>query len=149
MLSGGQVVTIGQYDDVTFEFTPNAALIALLNGAPAAPQLEIGTSRLITAPRSSMTVTMTPINLAAATSTPLIAANAARKYLSLINIGLGAASVQPGAGPAVVNVGIPFPAAPSVGGLGGNLTFDAGGISTDAWAGISTVGTTIIVLEGT
>ena len=83
--------------------------------------------------------TQTTVVLAPATSAPLIAANPARRGLVFENIGSNPATYVVGAGPAVVGAG-------RVLGPAGAIDFTR--VTTQAFAAISTVGTTIIVWEG-
>mgnify|MGYP001137359168 CR=1 FL=1 len=93
-----------------------------------------------------MTVTKTKVTLAPNTSTAVVAANTGRKYLAIQNSGSGLVELAPNADAAVGN-GWQLQAAATAG-AGGQLKFEADGLSTDAWSAISAAGSTLIVLEG-
>lgn len=85
-------------------------------------------------------IAATIVTLTAATSAPLIAANSARKSLRWQNVGANPATVVSGVGPAIVLHGFAYA-------TGAGEKFDAGSVPTNAFAAISTLGTTIIVWE--
>lgn len=91
--------------------------------------------------------TQSVVVLAAATSAALIAANPARVALRWMNVGANPFTVVPGAGPAVAGAGMSYNGASGVGLQGGSDTFDAD-VSQQAFAAISTAGTTVVVWEG-
>jgi hypothetical protein len=93
------------------------------------------------------TTTATIVTLSAATSAQLIAANATRKGLRWMNIGLNPATIVPGASAAVVGNGMAYSGAASAGQQGGSEAFEGTAVPGDAFQAISTLGTTIIVWE--
>lgn len=96
----------------------------------------------------ALTITQTVVTLAAATNTQLLAANASRRYLLIVNIGTGDAWLAFGSTAAVAATGYPLPAAAAAGGQGGGYSCDASTVPSGAIQAISTAGTTLVVLEG-
>jgi len=96
-----------------------------------------------------MSVVQTVVTLTAATNTTLVAANPLRKYLAVCNIGTGLVSLAFGtASVAVAGSGWPLAAAGSAGDQGGALIFESSVLPMQAVKGISTAGSTVVVLEG-
>lgn len=92
-------------------------------------------------------IKQTVVALAAATDTVLVASHDTRKYLAIINIGTNPASLNFDA-VAVAGQGWPVNAASVAGQQGGAITWESSGVHKGAVHGISTAGTTIVVLEG-
>lgn len=119
-------------------------------------------------PRAPQNITMTAVVLPANVSTYLIGANPTRKSIQVLNVGVGFATTKtfaaagtggtqptaPGQASATSNavtigLGYPLEAASTVGHQGGSTPiYDGAGVSLDEWDAISTVGTTLLVLEG-
>jgi hypothetical protein len=106
------------------------------------------TGNPLSAAPSRMTLTQTIVTLAAATSAPLIAANPNRKYLSWMVVGANPATIVPGAGPAVAGTGMNYNPGSSAIHQGGSQSFEGPAVPTNAFAAISTGGTTVVVWEG-
>jgi hypothetical protein len=94
-----------------------------------------------------MAVKQSVVTLTAATDTQLVAANPMRKYLALVNIGTGLASLAFDVA-AVAGQGWPLSAASTAGDQGGAIFFEASAVTKQAVHAISTAGTVIVVLEG-
>jgi hypothetical protein len=86
-------------------------------------------------------ITQTAVALPANASTQVIAANASRKTLAILNRGANDADLNV-SGAAAVGQGILVPA------NGGGYVFDLGAVPSNAVQAISAAGTTLIVLEG-
>jgi len=98
-------------------------------------------------PRSAASMTQSVVTLAADTSTLIIAANASRRYLAIVNIGVGHCNLG-FAGSATVDSGFPLDAAAAVGRQGGGVVWEGAGVPSGAVHGRSFVGTSVVVLEG-
>lgn len=77
----------------------------------------------------------------------ILAAKTGRRYLAIVNVGLGRATLGFGAA-AAVGQGWPLEPAGELGGQGGGYIAEAGGVPNNALFAASTQGTTLIVLEG-
>ena len=97
---------------------------------------------------AAITITQTVVPLTQADN-PIVAANPNRKYLAIINIGTGLASLGFGA-VAVAGQGWPLSAASVAGDGGGGLERSGDGITLQAIHGICAIGvtTSVVVLEG-
>lgn len=95
-----------------------------------------------------LTWTQTIVTLTAATSAALVAANQYRKGLRWMVTGASPMTVAPGAVTVVAGQGMNYNPASATGYQGGSDTFE-GALSTQAFSAISTVGTTVVVWEGT
>lgn len=96
---------------------------------------------------NGVTINQTVVSLTAATDTTLVAANPLRKYLAIVNIGTGLVSLAWNTA-AVAGQGWPLTAAGVAGDQGGALIFEASAMPFGAVHGISTAGSTVVVLEG-
>lgn len=94
-----------------------------------------------------MPFTQTVITVPAATSTLLIAANPRRDYLAFQNIGAGDANLG-FAGSASADTGWSLDAASAAGRQGGSMVWEGSSICPTSVYAYSTVGTSIVVLEG-
>jgi hypothetical protein len=94
----------------------------------------------------TLTQSVVPVT---ATDTTLIAANTARKYLALANIGTGLVTLNFGAA-ATAGSGFPLAAAAVAGGQGGALIFEASAVTQQAIHAICAGGVTssVAVVEG-
>ena len=99
-----------------------------------------------TLPRG-MSVKQTVVTLTAATDTTLAAANPLRKYLAVCNINTGLVSLAFDKA-AVAGQGWPLSGASSAGDQGGAMIWESSAVTTQALHGISTAGSTVVVLEG-
>jgi hypothetical protein len=95
-----------------------------------------------------ITITQTVVALTAADA-QIVAANPNRKYLAILNIGTGLATLGFG-GVAVAGQGYPLSAASVAGDQGGGIIFESSGVSQQAIHGIcaANVTTSVVVLEG-
>lgn len=96
---------------------------------------------------NGVTINQTVVSLTAATDTTLVAANPNRKYLAIVNIGTGLVSLAWNQA-ATAGQGWPLTAAASAGDQGGALIFEASSMPIGEVHGISTAGSTVVVLEG-
>jgi hypothetical protein len=106
---------------------------------------------LKTTPRNPVTITQSIVTVPATTTTnatQLIPANANRKTLYFVNIGTNLATLAFNTSTITAGSGLPLMPASQAGYQGGGYSFDEGAITTDAIYGLSTSGTTIVVLEG-
>ena len=154
-------VNLGTVADAAWAGAGNASVVALLKAAYLAAvagsklvdkggvnQVAINTAGAVSITnRTSVTVTQTVVALTANTDATLLAANPNRKFLGLMNIGTGQATLAFN-GAATVNAGwILAPYNNGAVGAGGGLTWDAV-VSQDAIHAISATATTIVILEG-
>jgi hypothetical protein len=97
---------------------------------------------------AAITITQTVVALTSA-DVVIVAANSNRKYLAIINIGTGLASLGFGS-VAVAGQGWPLSAASAAGDAGGGLERSGDGITLQAIHGICAAGVTtnVVVLEG-
>lgn len=120
--------------------------------ATAAAQAALNTSAASidakTPPITSGAVTQTCTALPAGTSTTFLLGNAARRSLRWQNVGTGAMTVAPGAGPVIVGAGLNYEPPASAGGQGGGTSFDGAPTPAGAFSAISTAGTTVCAWEG-
>lgn len=93
-----------------------------------------------------MQITQTVVTLPAATDTQLVAKNPYRHYLAIVTTGINPANIAFDAA-AVASTGWPLAAAPTVGGQGGSIEFDVS-VPLNSIHAYSTLGTTVVVLEG-
>jgi hypothetical protein len=139
-------VGIGTPADAAWS-TGAGSLVALLKAAigflatPAAPSGAPSAVRPIV-----ITTTIVPLTSA---DNQIIPANANRKYLLIVNIGTGLATLGFGVA-AVAGQGYPISAAPVAGDQGGGLERSGDGITQQAIHGICATGvtTSVVVLEG-
>ena len=96
---------------------------------------------------AGMSVVQTVVTLTATVDATIVAANSNRKYLAIININTGLATLAFDTA-AVAGQGWPLSAAASAGDQGGAVVFEASAITQQAVHAISTAGTTLVVLEG-
>lgn len=96
---------------------------------------------------AGMSIAQTVVALSAAQDTTIVAANPNRKYLAICNIGTSLATLAFDKA-AVAGSGWPLGAADISGGQGGAVFFEASGVPQQAVHAISTVGTTLVVMEG-
>jgi hypothetical protein len=94
------------------------------------------------------TITQTRVTLAAATSATLIAANSTRKSLRWQNTGTAPMTCGPGTGTIVAGVGMNYDPGSSSTNQGGGTNFQGEPVPTNAFACVSTLGTTVTVWEG-
>lgn len=97
--------------------------------------------------RPAAALTQTVVSLAANASTQIVAANAVRRYLAIVNIGIGNCNLG-FAGSATVDSGFPLDAASAAGRQGGGVVWDGAGVPSGAVHGLSFAGTSVVVLEG-
>lgn len=96
----------------------------------------------------TITLTQTVVSVTSS-STVLVAANANRKYLALMNSGASDVTIAVGGGSAVLGAGWVFAAAAIAGSAGGGLVWDAAAVPSQAFAGIvAGAASNVIVLEG-
>jgi hypothetical protein len=98
--------------------------------------------------QAAVTIAATVVSVPANTSTTLVAANAARKTLSFMNIGLNPATITLGNAASVVGQGMALDGAPDAGNQGGAYSFDGTNCPTVRLGVISTLGTTFVIWEG-
>jgi hypothetical protein len=96
---------------------------------------------------NGVTITQSIVTIAANASVQLVAANPGRKYLAIMNIGLGAATIAFNQA-AVLGQGWAIAPAASPGAQGGFLIFEGAGVSLDQITAISAAGTVFAILEG-
>lgn len=96
---------------------------------------------------NSVVLKQTVVSLTAATDTTLVAANPLRKYLAICNIGTGLVSLAFNVA-AVAGQGWPLAEAASSGEQGGSFIFEASAVPMGEIHGISTAGSTVVVIEG-
>ncbi len=116
--------------------------------APLGPATAEAAAVAVVPIANTVTWTQRAVTLVAATSMPLIAANAARKALRWMNVGTNPMTVAPGAVTVVAGVGFNYDPGSSALNQGGADDFAANEMSTQAFSAISTDGTTVIVWEG-
>jgi hypothetical protein len=103
--------------------------------------------RVEAVPHTGLAITQTVVALAADTSTRIVAENATRRYLAIVNIGVGNVNLGFG-GSATVNSGFPLDAASAAGRQGGGVVWEGAGVPSGAVHGRSLAGTSVVVLEG-
>lgn len=96
---------------------------------------------------AGMSINQTVVSLSANSDTTLVAANHNRKYLAICNIGTGLVSLAFDQA-ATAGSGWPLAAAMGAGQQGGEMVWEASAITQQAVHGISTLGSTVVVLEG-
>jgi hypothetical protein len=131
---GAEVV--GTTADAPWTGTGNGSLIAILKA--------ISTEL---AAKPALTWTQTSVTLPAGSNEVLIGANSNRRALRWMNVGTNPMTVVPGAGPAIAGAGMNYTGAVEGGYQGGSDSF-VGDVSAQAFAAISTAGTTVVVWEG-
>lgn len=134
--------TAGSTADAAWTGSGSGSLVALLKALWT--QLN---APLLTHP-GTITITMTVVSLSQ-TDTQIVAANASRRYLALVNINTGLATLNFGSA-ATAGQGWPLSAAGAAGDQGGALIFESSAITQQAIHGIcaSGVTTSVVVLEG-
>ena len=149
----GNAVTIADGADATLGSKADAAIVnpalpgtamaflkgilsTLLNGVPVTPS------------PPTIVWTQTIVALAANVSGPIIAANANRKALRWMNVGVNPVTIVPGAVAATVNNGFNYNGNGGSGLQGASDSFSGNEINTTAYQAISLLGTTIVVWEG-
>jgi hypothetical protein len=136
--TGGSVAIAAENNGGVFTFHS----VPEVDGAPVTPANPMP-SRAV----NGVTITQSLVAIAANASAPLVAANPTRKYLAIMNIGLGAATIAFNQA-ATLNLGWAIAPAASAGAQGGFLIFEGAGVSLDQITAISAVGTTFAILEG-
>lgn len=121
--------------------------VVLLHAPMVAGAAIAATNPLPMVARPHGSVTQTVITVTAATSVQLVAANSARRYLALAVIGTSPANLG-FAGSAAANSGWPLDGASETGRQGGGIVWEGSTVPSGAVHAYSTVGTTIVVLEG-
>lgn len=96
---------------------------------------------------NSVVLKQTVVTLTATVDNTIVAANPLRKYLAIINIGTGLATLAFDAA-ATAGSGWPLSEAASAGEQGGAIIFEASAMPLNAIHAISTAGTTLVVIEG-
>ena len=96
---------------------------------------------------TGMSIVQTVVTLTATVDAVLVAANPNRKYLALCNVNTGLVTLAFDKA-AVAGSGWPLGEAGSAGDQGGAIVFESSGVTTQAVHGISTAGSTVVVLEG-
>lgn len=145
--AGGSAVTIADGASVTLGTKADAAVV---NPAASATEMAvlkgILTEALILV-KPAVVYTQTVVTLVAGVSNNFLAANANRRALRWMNVGLNPCTVAPGAGAVTVGSGMQYNGAAGAGFQGGSETLNADS-STQAFSAISTTGTTLVVWEG-
>lgn len=115
-------------------------------------QLQVDASKNLktsaTVTPGTVTLTQTVVTFTAATSRTLIAANASRKYLFYMNVGTNPVTLAPGVVTVTAGAGVNLDPGSTSANQGGWFAMESSAISQQAFSGISTAGTTVVIWEG-
>lgn len=134
--------------DTLSRYTIDGQMMKVIRGV--CTLLLVSAAALLTSPASAeapagLKMTQTVVTLSAGVDTALN--NTGGQYLTIQNIGTSRATLNFGAA-AVADNGLALSAAATAGDQGGVITFETCCIPGNALRAISTVGTTLVVLEG-